>query len=103
MHALFRSCTFVGNAEDLDIVMDMYSLLECRDIFSMTQGSLLICQKERINDAGNENNAANNRRINKLCIQKLHSKTVRHSLSLSQKLMEQFELFWHNRYFLILF
>ena len=35
-NALFRSCTLIGNAEDLDIVMDMYNLLECRDNCSIT-------------------------------------------------------------------
>ena len=35
-NALFRSCTLIGNAEDLDIVMDMYNFLECRDNCSIT-------------------------------------------------------------------
>ena len=45
-NALFRSCiskinnTFIDNAEDLDIVMPMYNLLEYSDNYSMTSGSL---------------------------------------------------------------
>ena len=41
----FRSCiskinnTFVENAEDLDIIMSMYNLLEYNDNYSMTSGS----------------------------------------------------------------
>ena len=42
----FRSCiwkinnTFIDNAEDLDIVMPMYNLLEYSGNYSMTSGSL---------------------------------------------------------------
>ena len=42
----FKSCTskinntFIDNAEDLDIVILMYNLLEYSDNFSMTPGSL---------------------------------------------------------------
>ena len=42
----FRSCiskinnTFIDNAEDLDIVMKMYNLLEYSDNYSKTSGSL---------------------------------------------------------------
>ena len=32
--------TFVENAEDLDIVMSMYNMLEYSDNFSMPSGSL---------------------------------------------------------------
>ena len=45
-NAQFRSSmtkinkTFIGNAEDLDIVMLMYNLLEYSDNHSMTSGSL---------------------------------------------------------------
>ena len=45
-NAPFRSCiskinnTFQDNAEDLDIVMPMYNLLECNDNYLMTSESL---------------------------------------------------------------
>ena len=45
-NAPFRSCiskiynTFINNAEDLDIAMPMYNLLENSDNYSMTSGSL---------------------------------------------------------------
>ena len=45
-NAPFRSCiskiksTLIGNAEDLDIVMPMYNLLEYSQNYSMTSGSL---------------------------------------------------------------
>ena len=45
-NALFRSSiskinnSFIGNAEDLEIVMSMYNLLEYSDNYSMTSGSL---------------------------------------------------------------
>ena len=45
-NAPFRSCitktnnTFLDNAEDLDIVMPMYNLVEYSDNYSMTSGSL---------------------------------------------------------------
>ena len=54
----------IGNAEDLNVVMDMYNLLKCRDNFSVTYGSLVIYHKHGQNDAANENNPANNYRVN---------------------------------------
>ena len=67
--APFRSCvskissTFIDIAEDLDIVMPMYNLLEYSDNYSMTSGSLWnYCYRDEINDDSNEN--ANNNRIN---------------------------------------
>ena len=45
-NALFRSCiakintALIDNAEDLDIVMPMYNLLEYSQNYSMTSGSL---------------------------------------------------------------
>ena len=44
-NAPYRSCiskinsTLIDNAEDLDIVMSMYNLLEYSQIYSMTSGS----------------------------------------------------------------
>ena len=45
INAPFKSCvlkinTFVGNAEDLEIVMLMHNSLEYSDNYSMTSGSL---------------------------------------------------------------
>ena len=53
--------SFIDNAEDLDIVMSMYNLLEYSDNYSMTSGSLWNCYRDEINDSATENNAANNR------------------------------------------
>ena len=66
-NAPFRSCvskinnTFIDNAEDLDIVMPMYNLLEYNDNYSMTSRSLWNYYRDEINDDANEHNAANNR------------------------------------------
>ena len=63
-NALFKSCiskisnTFIGNAEDLDIVMPMYNLLEYSDNYSITSGSLRRYYRDEVNDDANENNAA---------------------------------------------
>ena len=68
--APFRSCiskinsTFIGNAEELDIAMTIYYLLEYSDNFSMTSGSLWKYYRDELNDDTNENNDANNHRIN---------------------------------------
>ena len=64
----FRSCTskinnkFIDNAEDFDIVMPMYNLLEYSDIYSMTSGGLWYYYGDEINDYANEND--NNNKIN---------------------------------------
>ena len=50
---------FTDNAEDLDIVMSMYNLLECSD--NMKSGSLWKYYRDEVNDDTNKNNAANNR------------------------------------------
>ena len=45
-YAIFRSCItkinskLIDNADDLDMVMLMYNLLECSQNYSMTSGSL---------------------------------------------------------------
>ena len=63
-NAPFRSCiskidnTFIDNAEDLDIVMPMYDLLEYSDNFSITSGSLWNYYRDEVNDDANENNDA---------------------------------------------
>ena len=69
-NTLFRPCiskinnTFVDNAEDLDIVMSMYNLLEYNDNYSMRSGILWNYYRDKVNDSANENNDANNYRIN---------------------------------------
>ena len=51
---------FIDNAENLDIVMPMYNLLEYSD-YSMASGSLWNYYRDKINDDANENDAANDR------------------------------------------
>ena len=64
----FRSCiskvnnAFIDSAEDLDIVMPMYSLLEYSDNYFMTSGDLWNYYRDEINDDENEND--NNNRLN---------------------------------------
>ena len=50
--------TFIDNAEDLDIVMQMYNLLEYSEHYSMTSGSLSQYYKDKITVA---NEIVNNR------------------------------------------
>ena len=52
---------FIDKAEDLDIVMPMHNLLEYSDNYSITSGSLQNYYRDRVNDAANENDAANYR------------------------------------------
>ena len=54
------------NAEDFDIVMPMYNLLEYSNNYSMTSGSLWNHYRDEINDYvnGNDNNNNNNNSIN---------------------------------------
>ena len=69
-NAPFRSCiskinnAFINNAEDPDIVMPMYNLFEYSNNHSMTLGSLWNYYGDEVNDSANENNNANNFRIN---------------------------------------
>ena len=49
---------FTDNAENLDIVILIYSLLENSDNFSMTSGGLQNYYRDEVNDDANENNAA---------------------------------------------
>ena len=55
---------FIGNAEDLYIIMSMYNMLEYSDNYSMKSGSLWNFYRNEVNDNANENNAANNRTSN---------------------------------------
>ena len=65
-NAPFRSCiskinnTLIDNAEDLDIVMPMYNLLEYSDNYSMTSGSLWNYYRDELNYDENENDANEN-------------------------------------------
>ena len=52
--------TFIDNAEDLDIVMLMYYLLEYSGNYSMTSGSLRNLFRDEVNDDENQNDNANN-------------------------------------------
>ena len=69
----FRSCilkinnTFIDNAEDLDVIMPMYNLLEYSNNYSKTSESLWNYYRDEINDSANKNNGVNNYRthINK--------------------------------------
>ena len=63
-NAPFRSSISKVNAEDLDIAMPMYNLLEYSDNYSKTSGSLWNYYRDEINDSANKNNNANNYRIN---------------------------------------
>ena len=69
-NAPVRSCiskinnTFIGNADDLEIVMPMYNLLEYSDNYSMTLGSLWNYCRDEVNVDGDKNNNVNNNRIN---------------------------------------
>ena len=66
-NAPFSSCiskinnTFTDNAEDLDIVMPMYNLLEYSNNYSMASGSLRNYFRDEINDDENKVDNANNR------------------------------------------
>ena len=45
---------FAGKAEDLNIVMPMYNLVEYRDNYSMTSGSLWNYYRDEMNDDAKE-------------------------------------------------
>ena len=53
--------TFIDHAEDLDIAMSMYNLLEYSDNYSMTPGPLWNYHRYKVNDDPSENDAANYR------------------------------------------
>ena len=65
-NAPFRSCItkinnkFIDNAEDLDIVMPTYNLLEYSDNYSMRSGSSWNDYRNEMNDDENENDANEN-------------------------------------------
>ena len=80
----FRSCiskifnTFIDNAEDLDIVMPMYNLLEYRDNCSIKSGSFWNYYRDAIKDNEKENNATNN----KINDNKTARKSFKHKIKL---------------------
>ena len=53
--------TFVDNAEDLDVVMQMYNLLEHSDDYFITSGSLWNYYRDEVNDTANKNDAPSNK------------------------------------------
>ena len=69
-NAAFRSCTseinntFIDNAKVLDTAMLMCNFLKYSDNYSVTSESLWNYFSDEINDSANENNKANNYRIN---------------------------------------
>ena len=54
------SNTFIDSAEDLDIAMTMYNLLEYSDNYSVTSGSLWNYYRDEVNDDENENDDKHN-------------------------------------------
>ena len=54
--------TFTDNAEDLNIFIPMYNLLEYSDNYSVTSGSLWSYYGDKVNNDANE--IAANRRLN---------------------------------------
>ena len=53
--------TFVDNAEDLDVVMQMYNLLEHSDDYFITSGSLWNYYRDEVNNTVNKNDAPSNK------------------------------------------
>ena len=86
-NAPFRSCiskinnTFIDNAEDLDIIMAMYNLLEHGDNYSMTSGILWNYYRDEMNDDENENDNASIRINN-------HKTTISKSFEYKTKIIE---------------
>ena len=54
---------FIDNANDLDIVLPMYNLLDYSDNYSMTSGSLRNFYGDEVKENANENYDARNYRI----------------------------------------
>ena len=100
-YALFRSCiskvnnTFIGNAEDYDIVIPMCKLLEYSNNHSKMFGSLWNYYRDEINDSANENNDANNYRTNN------NKTTTSKFFEYKTKIIGRLDLF--NNYLLFLF
>ena len=56
--------TLIGNAEDLDVVMAMYNLIEYRKSYKKTTGSLRNYYSDELSDDTNDNNNPNKNVIN---------------------------------------
>ena len=54
----------IENAEDLDIVMLMYNLIEYSKSYSKTSGTLWNCYRDKLTDETNDNNSKNKNVIN---------------------------------------
>ena len=63
-NAPFASCTFIENADDLDIVMPMYNLLEYSKNYRKTVGSLYNYYRDELSDDNNPNNFPNTNVVN---------------------------------------
>ena len=50
------TCTFVDDAEDVDIIIPMYNLTESSDNYFMTAASLQNYYRDKMHDDANENN-----------------------------------------------
>ena len=63
MHHAYQKTnnTFINNAEDLDIAMPMYDLVEYRNNYSLTTGTFWNCYRDEINFDVSENNLTKNR------------------------------------------
>ena len=64
-NAISISCTsklngvLIENAEDLDVLMPMYNLLEYSKNYSKISGSLWSCYRDELTDETNDDNGAN--------------------------------------------
>ena len=63
-HITKTNNTFIDNAEDFDIVITMYNLLEHNNNYSMISESLGNFYRDEANDDANESNCVVNYRIN---------------------------------------
>ena len=56
--------TFINNAEDLDVVMPMYNLIEYSKNYRKTTGSLWNYYRDELTDDTNDSNIPNKNEIN---------------------------------------
>ena len=96
-NAPFCSClskinnTLIDNAEDLDIVMQMYNLLEHSDNYSVTSGSLWNYYRDEVNDDAANNKLNNNKKIRSKSFEyktKLIGSTPNNNIYCSIKILE---------------
>ena len=62
-HAYQKLITFIDNAEDLDIDLLVYNLLDCSNSYSIIPGNLWNCYRDKSNNDENENNVPGDYRI----------------------------------------